>query len=86
MLIGRDKEKHDIDSNVGDTYAIEKWLTVIQTHYNVYELMGFLTLLQMDAMTTIICLLQAINDTERIILSKHAYTILYEAKQNDLFK
>lgn len=83
---GIDKAKHDIDSNVGDTYAIEKWLTVIQTHYNVYELMGFLTLLQMDAMTTIICLLQAINDTERIMLSKHAYTIMYEAKQNDLFK
>lgn len=83
---GIDKAKHDIDSNVGDTYAIEKCLTVIQTHYNVYELMGFLTLLQMDAMTTIICLLQAINDTERIILSKHAYTILYEAKQNDLLK
>lgn len=83
---GIDKAKHDIESNVGDTYAIEKWLTVIQTHYNVYELMGFLTLLQMDAMTTIICLLQAINDTERIMLSKHAYTIMYEAKQNDLFK
>lgn len=83
---GIDKAKHDIDSNVGDTYAIEKWLTVIQTHYNVYELMGFLTLLQMDAMTTIICLLQAKNDTERIMLSKHAYTIMYEAKQNDLFK
>lgn len=83
---GIDKAKHDIESNVGDTYAIKKWLTVIQTHYNVYELMGFLTLLQMDAMTTIICLLQAINDTERIMLSKHAYTIMYEAKQNDLFK
>ena len=83
---GIDKAKHDIESNVGDTYAIEKWLTVIQTHYNVYELMGFLTLLQMDAMTTIICSLQAINDTERIMLSKHAYTIMYEAKQNDLFK
>lgn len=83
---GIDKAKHDIESNVGDTYAIEKWLMVIQTHYNVYELMGFLTLLQMDAMTTVICLLQAINDTERIMLSKHAYTILYEAKQNDLFK
>ena len=83
---GIDKAKHDIESNVGDTYAIEKWLTVIQTHYHVYELMGFLTLLQMDAMTTIICLLQAINDTERIMLSKHAYTIMYEAKQNDLFK
>lgn len=83
---GINKAKHDIDSNVGDTYAIEKWLTIIQTHYNVYELMGFLTLLQMDAMTTTICLLQAINDTERIMLSKHAYTIMYEAKQNDLFK
>ena len=48
--------------------------------------MGYLTLLQMDAITTTICLLQAQNDTERIMLSKHAYTIIYEARINDLSK
>jgi len=49
-------------------------------------MMGYLTLLQMDAITTTICLLQAQNDTERIMLSKHAYTIIYEARINDLSK
>lgn len=83
---GINKVKHDIKLNVGDTYADEKRLNVLQTHRNVYETMGFLTLLQMDALTTTICLFQANNDTERIMLSKHAYTIIYEAKQNDLFK
>ena len=83
---GINKVKHDIKLNVGDTYADEKRLNVLQTHRNVYETMGFLTLLQMDALTTTICLFQANNDTERIMLSKHAYTIIYEAQKNDLFK
>lgn len=68
------------------SYAPEKWLPILQTHRNIYELMGYLTLLQMDAITTIIALLQAQNDTERIMLSKHAYTIIYEARINDLSK
>ena len=82
---GINKAKHDINQNVGDVIIIEKWLAVIQTHRDVYEMMGFLTILQMDAMTTTICLLQAQNDTERIVLSKHAYTIMYEARTHDLF-
>lgn len=76
---GINKAKDDIELNVGDTFAETKWLNVIQTHRNVYEMMGFLTLLQMDALTTMICLVQAQNDTERIMLCKHAYTIIYEA-------
>lgn len=68
------------------SYALEKWLPILQTHRNIYELMGYLTLLQMDAITTTIALLQAQNDTERIMLSKHAYTIIYEARINDLSK
>lgn len=83
---GINKAKHDIECNISDTYMVQKWLTVIQTHRDVYEMMGFLTLLQMDAITTTISLLQATNDTERIMLCKHAYTIIYEAKENDLFK
>lgn len=68
------------------SYALEKWLPILLTHRNIYELMGYLTLLQMDAITTTIALLQAQNDTERIMLSKHAYTIIYEARINDLSK
>lgn len=79
------KAKHNINQNVGDVIIREKWLAVIQTHRDVYEMMGFLTILQMDAITTAICLLQAQNDTERIVLSKHAYTIVYEARTHDLF-
>lgn len=76
----------DIECNVGDTYAERKWLGISQTHRDVYDMMGFLTLLQMDAITTVIGLIQAQNDTERKMLSKHAYTIIFEVRENDLFK
>ena len=80
------KTLEEIKKNAFSSYASEKWLTILQTHRNIYEMMGYLTLLQMDAITTTICLLQAQNDTERIMLSKHAYTIIYEARINDLYK
>lgn len=80
------KTLEEIEKNAYSSYAPEKWLTILQTHRNIYEMMGYLTLLQMDAITTTICLLQAQNDTERIMLSKHAYTIIYEARINDLSK
>ena len=78
------KTLEEIEKNAFSSYAPEKWLTILQTHRNIYEMMGYLTLLQMDAITTTICLLQAQHDTERIMLSKHAYTIIYEARINDL--
>ena len=80
------KTLEEIEKNAFSSYALEKWLTILQTHRNISEMMGYLTLLQMDAITTTICLLQAQNDTERIMLSKHAYTIIYEARINDLSK
>lgn len=80
------KTLEEIKKNAFSSYVSEKWLTILQTHRNIYEMMGYLTLLQMDAITTTICLLQAQNDTERIMLSKHAYTIIYEARINDLSK
>ena len=67
------------------SYGNSKWLPIITIHRDIYELIGFLTLLQMDALTTCIGLFQAKNDVEKIMHSKHAYTIIYEAKQNDLF-
>ena len=80
------KAEHNMKNGFCDIKAQEKWLAVIQTHRDVYEMMGYLTLLQMDALTTNISLLQAQNDTERIVLCKHAYTIIYEAKGHDLFR
>lgn len=69
-----------------DPYQHKQWLPIIQTHKNIYEMIGYLSLLQMDAMTTIIGLLQAKSDTERIMLCKHAYTIVYETVKNNLFQ
>ena len=82
---GISKAEHDLKSDSYDVVAQEKWLKVLKTHRDVYEMMGYLTLLQMDALTTNISLLQAQNDTEKIMLCKHAYTIIYEAKDHDLF-
>lgn len=80
------KYKQLIKDGDGDIFANKQWLSVIQTHTSVYEMFGYLTLLQMDAMTTIVGLYQAKSDTERIMLCKHAYTIIYEAIEDNLFK
>lgn len=74
-----DKEEHD-------PYPKQRWAQVIRAEKDVTDLMGFLTLLRMDATSSLICLLEAKNDTERIVLSKHAYTIFFEAEDSDLFK
>ena len=76
------KTRNKIEQN--QLPILEGWLKILQTHGNVYEMMGYLTLLQMDALTTTIGLLQAQNDTEKIMLSKHAYTIIYEAINDNL--
>lgn len=83
---GISKAEQDLKSDFCDVIAQAKWLKVLKTHRDVYEMMGYLTLLQMDALTTNISLLQAQNDTERIMLCKHAYTIICEAKDHDLFR
>jgi len=67
-------------------YVTEKWLSIIDVHRSIYDMIGYLTLLQMDAMTTCISLFGAKTDTERVMLCKHAYTILYETLEHNLFK
>lgn len=74
------------DAFICDDYVEPRWRQVLESFLNIYDMLGYLTLLQMDTITTIINLLQAKSDTERILQCKHAYTILYEAKENDLFK
>lgn len=81
-----DELQVDIDKEEHDSYPAKRWSQVLQAEKDVTDLIGFLTLLQMDATTSLIGLLEAKNDTERIVLSKHAYTIIYEAEHKDLFK
>lgn len=79
LRIAIDKEEHD-------PYPKQRWAQIIESEKDVTDLIGFLILLQMDATSSLISLLQAKNDTERVVLSKHAFTIIFEAEDNDLFK
>lgn len=70
-----------------DKYPEESWAQVLESVRTVVELLGYLTLLQMDATTTLISMLEAKSDTERVVLSKHAYTLIHEVhdkKYNNL--
>ena len=79
LRIAIDKEEHD-------PYPKQRWAQIIESEKDVTDLIGFLILLQMDATSSLISLLEAKNNTERVVLSKHAYTIVFEAEESDLFK
>ncbi len=64
----------------------EEWLEVSTKHQEMCALLGFATLLRMDASYMMIQLLNAESETEKIIACKHSYTIVAEARNNDLFK
>lgn len=53
---------------------------------NIWELMGGVSLLEMDAISLLIGILTAESVVERKMLSKHAYTIVFEARENGLFQ
>lgn len=80
------KEENPLITIFKDKISRPRWRTVYQIRKQVYDMMGYLSLLQMDAITTIINLFQAKSDTERIMQCKHAYTIVFEAIENDMFK
>ncbi len=80
-----DKEILDLEKKETD-YAKEKWLSIVKIHRNIYDVIGYLLLLQMDAVSVCISLFQAETDTEILMLCKHAYTIIHEAQENILFK
>ncbi len=75
--------KKQIEEEVHDRYPTERWEQVLESIKTVVDLLGYLTLLQMDAKATIISMLEAKCDTERVVLSKHAYTLIYEAQSRD---
>lgn len=63
----------------------QKWRQLTKAHRSVFELIGFALLLKMDATSVLITILTSMSDTERKILGKHAYTIVAEARNKDLF-
>lgn len=71
---------------IKDEYVWSRWRKILEAEKRITDMLGYLTLLQMDAITTSVNLLQAKSDTERIMQCKHAYTILHEAEDRDLFQ
>jgi hypothetical protein len=84
----REIERFDRESKtvIVDIYLSEEWRYLLQSGYDATNLAGYLTLLQMDALTSLISIIKASSDTERIMLSKHAYTIMYEALDKNLYQ
>lgn len=79
-----DKLKSIEEDGISDP-VIKEYGMVTRSPSRIWELMGFVTLLEMDAISLFIGILSAQNDVERKMLGKHAYTIVYEARKNGLF-
>ena len=75
-----------IEEGKGDPVINEKRLPLLEIGERTNNLSGYLALLQMDAMMSLINLLEAKSDVERLLICKHAYTIIYDAKIKGLFK
>ena len=84
--------KNDSDGNkVSDAdyefdSLLKEYAIIRNSSSNIWELMGFVSLLEMDAIFLLIGILTAEGNVERKMLSKHAYTIVFEARQNGLFQ
>lgn len=87
-LYEKEIDRFDTESKnvIIDIYPSEEWRELLQAGYNATNLAGYLTLLQMDALTSLISIVKAKSDTERIMLMKHAYTIMYEVLEMNLYK
>ncbi len=74
-----------IKEGKGDTVINEKRLLLLEIGERANRLSGYLALLQMDAMMSLIDMLEAKSDVERFLVCKHAYTIIYEAKIKGIY-
>ena len=74
-----------IDGGEGDPVVNQKRLPLLEIGERTNNLVGYLTLLQVDAMMSLINMMEAQSDVERLVVCKHAYTIIYEAKIKGLF-
>ena len=80
-----DKPYLSISSEETESPITHRWQQLTKAHRSVFELIGFALLLKMDATSMLIAILTAMSETERKILGKHAYTIVAEARNKDLF-
>lgn len=64
----------------------QKWQQLAMTHRSIFELLGLALLLKMDATSMLIAFMSPLTDTEKIVLGKHAYTIVAGARNKDLFR
>ena len=75
-----------IKEGKGDPIINERRLLLLEIGERTNNLSGYLALLQMDAMMSLVNMLEAKSDVERLLTCKHAYTIIHDAKIKGLFK
>lgn len=80
------EQEQQINKRTGEVEMFLRWLKLMETGKKANDLIGYLTLLQMDAMISLLNMLEAKTDTERLMVCKHAYTILHDAQEKGLFK
>ena len=86
-FLKNDNDGHKVSDVAYESDSLLKEYAIIRNSFpNIWELMGFVSLLEMDAISLLIGILTAESDVERKMLSKHAYTIVFEARQEGLFQ
>lgn len=65
---------------------LQEYSLIRNSYSNIWELMGFVSLLEMDSISMLVSILSAQNDIERKMLGKHAYAIAYETRQKGLYQ
>ena len=60
-----------IDGGEGDPVVNQKRLSLLEIGERTNNLVGYLTLLQMDAMMSLINMMEAQSDVERLVVCKH---------------
>ena len=75
-----------INEGKGDPVINQKRLPLLERGMDINNLVGYLTLLQMDATMSVINLMEAQTDSERLLFCKHACTILSDAYDKGLYK
>lgn len=86
-FLKNDNDGHKVSDAACESDPLLKEYAIIRNSFpNIWELMGFVSLLEMDAISLLISILTAESDVERKMLSKHAYTIVFEARQKGLFQ
>ena len=86
-FLKNDSDEYKVSNADCESDPLFKEYAIIRNSFsNIWELMGFVSLLEMDVISLLIGILTAENDVERKMLCKHAYTIVFEARQNCLFQ